>query len=341
VSAAAPWSLRLVERLPWSPLTTGVVAAAGFLLAYALLYLVWSAIDPVSAGALHDQHARDLRVIVIHALMLGVLLGAQVGLERAAQRAADEVRALHGSAGPTLLPSPLGLPGARVAGWTGLGLLTFLVFGLSGVVEFWLDPDYWILPHGWMIAWTAVAGWMIGRFAFATLARSREVSQLAVGIGDFDLLDPAAFQPCARYGLRVALLWVALVAVASLHLVDLRAAFPFLTILPVLVGIPAAALLLPARGARNRVREAKALRLAELRAQIRAAEAELEEGGASAAQAAVRLPAFLALEARVDAVHEWPFDAPSLLRFGLYLALGLGSWLGAAAVERLLDRMVG
>jgi len=25
------------------------------------------------------------------------------------------------------------------------------------------------------------------------------------------------------------------------------------------------------------------------------------------------------------------------LRFGLYVALGLGSWLGAAAVERMLD----
>jgi hypothetical protein len=108
-----------------------------------------------------------------------------------------------------------------------------------------------------------------------------------------------------------------------------------------LVGIPAAALLLPARDARNRVREAKAARLDALRAQIRAAEAGLDEGGAFAAQAAVRLPALLALEARVDAVREWPFDAPSLLRFGLYLALGLGSWLGAAAAERLLDRIVG
>ena len=31
------------------------------------------------------------------------------------------------------------------------------------------------------------------------------------------------------------------------------------------------------------------------------------------------------------------FDVPSLSRFGLYVALGLGYWLGAAAVERMLD----
>ena len=193
----------------------------------------------------------------------------------------------------------------------------------------------------WMTAWMAVAGWMIGRFAWATLARSREVSRLALRIGDFDLLDPAAFKPFVHYGLRVALLWVALLAIASLHLAFPRAALPVLTALLLLVGVPAAALLLPARGARKRVREAKAVRLDSLRARIRAAEAELDEGAAFAAQAAIRLPALLALEARVDAVREWPFDAPTLLRFGLYLALGLGSWLGAAAVERLLDQVVG
>jgi hypothetical protein len=339
--SAAPWSLRVVERLPWSPLTTGVAAAAGFLAAYALLYFASSAIDPFHAGALHEEHLRDLRVIVIHGLMLGFLLGAQVGIEQAARRASVEVHALHAPVATSLEPSPLGQRGGRRAGWVGVAILTFLVFGLSGVYELWSDPDYWILPHVWMIAWTLVAGWMIGRFTWATLARSREVSRLALHIGDFDLMDPAAFAPFVRYGLRVALLWVALLAIASLHLLDLRAALPVLAGLLLLVGVPAAALLLPARGARKRVREAKAARLDSLRARIRAAEAELDEGGAFAAQAAIRLPALLALEARVDAVREWPFDAPSLLRFGLYLALGLGSWLGAAAVERLLDRLVG
>jgi hypothetical protein len=338
--STAPWSLRVVERLPWSPLTSGVLATAGFLVTYALLYLTSSAIDPFRAGALHEQHLRDMRVIVIHALMLGFLLGAQVGLERAARRARAEVHALYASVSAVLESSP-GQRAYRWAGGAGVVLLTFLVFGLSGVYELWSDPDYWILPHAWMIAWTAVAGWMIGRFAWATVSRSLEVSRLALQVGDFDLLDRAAFAPFVHYGLRVALLWVALLAIASLHLVDLRAALPVLMTLPLLVGAPAAALFLPARGARKRVRDAKAARLVSLRARIRAAEAELDEGGAYAAQAAVRLPALLALEARVDAVREWPFDAPSLLRFGLYLALGLGSWLGAAAVERLLDRVVG
>jgi hypothetical protein len=35
-------------------------------------------------------------------------------------------------------------------------------------------------------------------------------------------------------------------------------------------------------------------------------------------------------------VREWPFDAPTLARFLLYVAIPLGSWIGGAPVERLL-----
>jgi hypothetical protein len=45
----------------------------------------------------------------------------------------------------------------------------------------------------------------------------------------------------------------------------------------------------------------------------------------------------LALETRIENVPEWPFDMNSFSRVILYLLLGLGSWVGAALVERLLE----
>jgi len=57
-------------------------------------------------------------------------------------------------------------------------------------------------------------------------------------------------------------------------------------------------------------------------------------------RASAELPGLLALETRIAAVREWPLDASTLLRVGLYVTLGIGSWLGAAAVERLLDRVL-
>jgi hypothetical protein len=49
----------------------------------------------------------------------------------------------------------------------------------------------------------------------------------------------------------------------------------------------------------------------------------------------------VAYEARVASVPSWPFDLSTLVRFALYVALGLGSWLGAAVVERFVDAVVG
>ena len=49
----------------------------------------------------------------------------------------------------------------------------------------------------------------------------------------------------------------------------------------------------------------------------------------------------LAWRAYVASVPEWPFDAPTRLRFALYLVIPLGSWLGGALVEKLVDRLLG
>tara|TARA_R110002110_G_scaffold105641_4_gene265402 strand:+ start:412 stop:1461 length:1050 start_codon:yes stop_codon:yes gene_type:complete len=49
------------------------------------------------------------------------------------------------------------------------------------------------------------------------------------------------------------------------------------------------------------------------------------------------LSALLALEQRLEHVREWPLDFSTIVRFGFYLALPLGSWLGGALVERALN----
>ncbi len=61
----------------------------------------------------------------------------------------------------------------------------------------------------------------------------------------------------------------------------------------------------------------------------------LEAGDAWQATDA-RLSDLIVYEGRIASVSTWPFDVSTLLRFGLYVALGAGSWVGAAVVERLL-----
>ena len=59
--------------------------------------------------------------------------------------------------------------------------------------------------------------------------------------------------------------------------------------------------------------------------------------GSDSAEAGARLPGLLAYAKTIESVREWPFDAPTLTRFFLYAAIPLGSWIGGALVERLLD----
>ena len=39
-------------------------------------------------------------------------------------------------------------------------------------------------------------------------------------------------------------------------------------------------------------------------------------------------------------MSDWPFDAPTLARFAVLLALATGSWLGGAVMERLLGSIL-
>ncbi|MFT6645201.1 MAG: hypothetical protein ACJAX5_002845 [Patiriisocius sp.] len=49
-----------------------------------------------------------------------------------------------------------------------------------------------------------------------------------------------------------------------------------------------------------------------------------------------RLIGLLAVEVRVKRVNDWPVDIGSFAKVGLYLLLGIGSWVGSTLVERLL-----
>ena len=97
----------------------------------------------------------------------------------------------------------------------------------------------------------------------------------------------------------------------------------------------AAALLLPLRGARQAIVAAKRSELDWCDAALRRARAALEcDTAPIGARSIADLAAWRGV---VAAVHEWPLDAPTLRRFVLVLGLPIGSWLGGAFVERVVD----
>jgi hypothetical protein len=92
------------------------------------------------------------------------------------------------------------------------------------------------------------------------------------------------------------------------------------------------------RGIHDRICAEKQVQLEKVRTQIRDAwEQVVDRRDASAGD---WLSALLHLEMRLERVRAWPNDTSIWLNFGLCMLLGLGSWFGAAAVERLLNSLL-
>jgi hypothetical protein len=178
---------------------------------------------------------------------------------------------------------------------------------------------------------------MMGMQVWASAWRARIYQELGrrarVQLGE---IGPLA--PFARAGLRIALLWFVGTSLASLLLVDTDAPVLVGSILVVTTAIAVASLLAPSRGVHERLRDAKRQELGWLRTEIARAAGALRLGDA---QGAAQLPALLAWESRVAAAPEWPFDTSTWLRFALFLLVPLGSWLGGALAERIVDRWFG
>ena len=92
-------------------------------------------------------------------------------------------------------------------------------------------------------------------------------------------------------------------------------------------------------GAHRSIVAAKREALAALLPRIRPAARDLLAGKDPGGDA--RLADALAYHAFVERVREWPVGAPALVRALLIAALGVGSWLGGAVVDLILQRALG
>jgi hypothetical protein len=179
-------------------------------------------------------------------------------------------------------------------------------------------------------------GWLAGRFSVCMVQDSLRMSELARSLPELDLIDLSPLSPIVQQGLNSALLAVIVPALSShLSIAPGNRAYAAATYLLVWCALTLVAFLLPVRGVHDRIRKEKQTQLGKIRAEIRDSKEQLVDRRDE--DAGNRLSALLDLETRLERVREWPYDASSWRRFGLYLLLGLGSWVGAATVERLLD----
>ena len=100
------------------------------------------------------------------------------------------------------------------------------------------------------------------------------------------------------------------------------------------------AFIVPLIGVHDNIVQAKGSELDRLRSEIRV-EREAATNKLSDDDTSPRLANLIAYYQLIEQTREWPINAANLLRFLMYMLIGLGSWLGGAMVERLVDRTLG
>ena len=330
------WSQRILDGSPLSPFWIGVLLALGFLLVFFVLELALGRFAEYNV----ETYREDLRVAAVLCLLAAYLPVAWVYSVRSARRTADELAPSLTQGTGTVGLEEAGCfdrAGLRKAGVVGVALLLVaFVFAEVGLSNFsalgQMSPEAYF--HRVLLVWI---GWFGGRFAYAIWVESKRFSRIGRERMEIDLLDLASVEPLVRYGLRQALVTIGAFSVLALMFYDSEAApnliwFLLGASLSILL-LATVGLLIPVRGVHDAIAREKTHELARVNDQIRRARA-----GSGALPS---LADWIAYRSLIASVREWPVDAPTLRRFALYLAIPLGSWLGGALVERMVDALLG
>jgi hypothetical protein len=337
--------VRLVESAPVPPLLVGAAIAAGVLLLCLVAEAAWGDLAAIASGERSHQKVGDYVFSLVLSLFAGYVPAAHSVALSSQRHAFDALRPALRGTGAELSAlraevTRFDAGALRAAGAWGVGvslLVPLLVdqsLGAYRIGEF----NAMALVHRLLLP---LIGWMIGRFGYVAMVGSGRLAGLAERM-DVDLLDLSPLAPLVRHGLRNALLYVGVVSI-TLLLATAWGTRPGLAWvlaggLALSLALGAMALLVPVRGAHAVIREAKRAELAWCNRAIRRRRDALRAGsGASDAAPLVELVGYRNL---VDSVREWPVDASTLTRFALYLAIPVGSWLGGALVERLVNALL-
>jgi hypothetical protein len=325
------WTLRLFEASPLAPVWTGLGVVAVYLLA-ALLFRAVSAARPDAISPLPW----------VWELAGGLSVALPLTLNAYARRGAlADLRELRGSldlseAGFAQLCAATT---SASAGWLAVASSASVAVMLLVVL---FDPSIWgEVPRPgprepllwWALLHNAAGAYAFGRMLALETALTAGYARIA-RLVRIDLLDQEPLAPLARKGQRSALLWILVSSSISLFFLGGRPTVINGFVLALILGLVATAFTLPLARVRARIAAGKRSELLRVN---RLLERELDAVRSGGGSGGGRLADLVAWRGLVEGVREWPVGVPTLVRSGLFVLLGIGSWLGGAVVERLLE----
>lgn len=332
---AQSWLGGIAARSPLSPVWIG--AAIAWLTWLVLLSVWWLGGEmgryEFAAATLLQQ--RDARIGTIICLYVGFLPAAQVLLLRATR---NNLRALEPVLGRGVEALALRSPRFWTVTLPGVLAMPIVALAVDRDPGLYFTRDYLSLPSHWFT-------WPVGIFVTintALLAHlsngcARAVAARVDALGPVDLLDLSPLAPFTRHTLQTALLWLVMLSIFSVNATDAGFRIALAAVAVFAVAQIAVCALAIHRALQRRLVDRKRAETGLVHRALRGdtdAAAALEIGARGAELSVADL---LAYRSFVEGVRVSAFDTSAWLRAALYVAIPLGSWLGGALVERLLD----
>lgn len=329
--------LRLFEAAPVSPAWVGLVIA----LAYVALFVAFDRFTGIfGPGGPAESWASQVIVWeIVNGMIVAYLLTANALAVRGARTDFASLRphlAVSDTEFDRLQDQTTNLSAAALWGASAVGVISGAMLPTfdAGVWGDMPRPPFTSALFLWVLFRNTLIGWSASRTGMTEIALTRGFAS-AARLMRVDLLDARRLSPFARKSQRSVVGWAVFTMLFSLFFLGRPAdSNPFFLVL--ILGVLLAVFLVPLIAVRRRIAAAKTAELERVNVCIRGALSG--EGGELGA--GPRLADWVAYRSLVEGVREWPINASGLLRALLFAALGVGSWLGGALVERLLGAVL-
>lgn len=332
-----------------SPLWLGIAIAGSLLAALFFVEILLGRLGGALVDGEFDALARveggvlrDLRIAIVHCLVMGYLPAALLHLVRSGQRTVrrlkdtldctpEECEALAASIRP-------GAIGLAVTGIIGLALSFIPPYLIAPVPAAPWDPASWT-PE---VAWHRVLGPLIGVLlwwlGYVVVIVSLRLSRIASRLERIDLLDLSPLAPFTRQGTTNALLLIGLLSIWSLMLLETGFGQMMVIICTATFILVAMAVLAPLRGVHRKISDTKQSELRWIGREIAKRREALKDGSADMARG--EMADLAAYRGLVEAVPEWPLSTSAYLRLALYALIPIASWSLGVVAEALVDRVL-
>ena len=335
----------LVERI--SPLWLGIGISTSLLVILAVAETVQGRWDGLLAGGDFNALAsvsggilRDLRIAIVHCLIIGYLPAALLHVLRSGRRTVlvlqDSLNCTREECEALATSVRLSTPGLIITAFVGLALAFVSPYLVPPVPPAPWSPSTWsaeVVWHRLLGPGTMVLGWWLG---YAIVSVSVRLSRIATRISQIDLLDLSPLAPFTKLGLTNALLPVGYLSIWSLMLLEEGFGQLMWMVSGATLVLASLSLMSPVRGVHRRILQSKEAELGWVNDAI--ADCRNAFQGRDIDPRTGEMADLIAYRNLVEGVPEWPFTTSTYTRLFLYALLPVASWTIGVIAEEIVGR---